>query len=341
MPPAPRGTADRYRRELEVLHRIAVTLSRSLSSSDVLAALTRELMFAVERASECALSLWDGDGDRLVDIAAHREDGAPEWPWGEVYTPLEPYPETRKMLEAGHGYLEYRITDPGIGRSDREVLEHWGWRAVVEMPLVVEGRSLGLIEVADHRSARRWSREDILFCQTIASQAALAVRNAQLYEDLQRQLDRDPLTGLLNHRAFYERLERELARAQRSGDRLAVLVLDLDDFKALNDSRGHLAGDEALRALAAVLEGTCRAGDVAARLGGDEFALILTTRADDAAAAATRLLAEVRLATGLSVSIGAAVAQGSDRRPVRTVARADRSLLSAKQAGKHTFRLAA
>ncbi len=340
MAPRPRGTADRYRRELEVLHRIAVTLSRSLSSSEVLAALTRELMFAIDRASECVLSLWDRDGDQLVDIAAYGEQGEPAWPWGEVLSSLDLYPRTRTLLEQGHGYLEYRVTDPALAPNDREVLEHWGWRSVAELPLVVEGRSLGLIEVADNRSARRWSAADVSFCQTIASQAALAVRNAQLYEDLQRQVDRDPLTGLLNHRAFYQRLEQELARGLRSGDPVAVLVLDLDDFKALNDSRGHLAGDEALRGLSAVLTAACRAGDVAARLGGDEFAVILAGADADPGSTAARLLEEVHDATGLRLSIGGAVA-GGDRLPIRTMARADNSLLAAKQAGKHTFRLAA
>jgi diguanylate cyclase (GGDEF)-like protein len=340
MAPRRRGTADRYRRELEVLHRIAVTLSRSLSSSEVLAALTRELMFAIDRACECHLSLWDETGDQLVDVAAYGEHGEPAWPWGEVYSPLDLYPRTRTLLEQGDGYLEYRLTDPELATSDREVLEHWGWRSAVELPLVVEGRSLGLIEVADNRSARPWSAADVAFCQTIASQAALAVRNAQLYEDLQRQVDRDPLTGLLNHHAFYQRLEQELARGLRSGDPVAVLVLDLDDFKALNDSRGHLAGDDALRALSGVLTAACRTGDVAARLGGDEFALILAGPEADAGATAQRLLAEVHEATGLRLSIGGAAA-GGDRLPIRTMARADSSLLAAKQAGKHTFRLAA
>jgi len=154
MAPRRRGTADRYRRELEVLHRIAVTLSRSLSSSEVLAALTRELMFAIDRACECHLSLWDETGDQLVDVAAYGEHGEPAWPWGEVYSPLDLYPRTRTLLEQGDGYLEYRLTDPALATSDREVLEHWGWRSAVELPLVVEGRSLGLIEEIGRASCR-------------------------------------------------------------------------------------------------------------------------------------------------------------------------------------------
>jgi diguanylate cyclase (GGDEF)-like protein len=340
MPAPARRIHDRRRRELVVLHRVAVALSRSLSFSEVLAALSRELMFAVERASECAISLWDEAGDQLVDIAAHTESGPPVWPRGEVYAPLALYPATRRMLRAGRGYSEYRMTDPRMRPADRDVLEHWGWRSAVELPLVVEGRSLGLIEVADHRSARRWAAADIAFCQTIASQAALAVRNAQLFEDLQRQVDRDPLTGLLNHRAFYERLAAETARCARSGEPLGVIVVDLDDFKLLNDSRGHLAGDHALRRTAAALDHACRNGDVAARLGGDEFALILPG-IDNLDAVAARVLETVRAESGLRASIGATFVRGTDRNPVRTVARADRSLLDAKRAGKAAYRAAA
>jgi diguanylate cyclase (GGDEF)-like protein len=333
--------ADRRRRELEVLHRIAVTLSRSLSVNEVLDALARELMFAVDRASECALSLWDVEGDQLVDIAAATEAGPVSWPRGEVFAPLDLYPATRTMLSRGRGYLEYRTTDPDLRQADRDVLEHWRWRSAIEIPLVVEGRSLGLIEVADHRSARAWSQHDVEFCQTIASQAALAVRNAQLFEDLQQQVDRDPLTGLLNHRAFYERLAGEMARARRAGHDLAVLVFDLDNFKMLNDSRGHLAGDDALRALAELLTVSCRSGDVPGRLGGDEFALILPGPTVDAQAAARRLIGEAQRRAHLSLSIGCATLAADDRSAIRLVARADRALLDAKADGKRTLRVAA
>jgi diguanylate cyclase (GGDEF)-like protein len=335
------GKSDRYRRELEVLHRIAVTLSRSLSFNEVLALLARELMSAVDRASECALSLWDVENDQLVDIAAYTEHGAPNWPRGEVYAPLDLYPETRAILESGSGYLEYRITDPTLPVEDREVLEHWGWRSNIELPLVVEGRSVGLIEVADHRSARPWSARDVAFCQTISSQAALAVRNAQLYEDLRQQVDRDPLTELLNHRAFYERLAEELARSERTAEPVAVFVLDLDEFKHLNDTRGHLAGDEALRELATVLRSVCRAGDTAGRLGGDEFGLIMPGAAADVDALAAELVERVRSVTGLSVSAGGTLAAPAERNPMRTVGRADRSMLAAKQTAKRSHRRAA
>ncbi len=124
----------------------------------------------------------------------------------------------------------------------REQVEEWTWASWICFPLVVEKRAVGLIELADYDSAEPWSPRDISFGQTIATQAALAVRNAQLYEDLQRQVDHDSLTGLLNHGAFYSRVDEELERIRRSGRPAAALVADLDDFKLVNDRHGPPGG---------------------------------------------------------------------------------------------------
>jgi diguanylate cyclase (GGDEF)-like protein len=338
---ARRSTPDRDRRELEILHRVAVALSQSLSTSEVLVALTRELVQGVERASECAISLWDEPRDLLVDAAAHTVHGPPSWPRGQVENSLAEYPATRALLQRGRGWGEYRMSDPAIGASDREVLEVWGWRSMIELPLVVEGRSVGLIEVADYRSSRRWSRRDIAFCQTIASQAAMAVRNAQLYEDLQTRADRDSLTDLLNHRAFYERLDQELSRSQRDGSIVAVIALDLDDFKSINDSRGHLAGDQTLMLTAAAIRSCSRQSDVAGRVGGDEFALILPGAGEEIELVARRLLSTIARKAGVGASLGIALSEQGEADPLLLMARADRSLLEAKRSGKKTYRLSA
>ncbi len=338
---ARRRSPQRDRRELEVLHRVAVALSQSLSTSEVLNALTRELVQGVDRACECAISLWDEPRDMLIDAAAHTIHGPPAWPRGQVENPLAAYPATRRLLKRGRGWGEYRMSDPALAEGDREVLELWGWKAMIELPLVLEGRSVGLIEVADYRSSRRWSARDIAFCQTIASQAAMAVRNAQLFEDLQRRADRDSLTDLLNHRAFYERLGQELSRAQREGVAVGVMALDLDDFKSVNDSRGHLAGDSTLILVAAAIRAGCRDHDVAARVGGDEFAVILPAVGDEIELVARRLLAAISSQAGISASLGISIAQAGERDPLLVMARADRSLLAAKRSGKKTFRMSA
>ena len=336
-----RSSPQRDRREVEVLHRVAVALSQSLSTSEVLRALTRELVHGIDRACECAISLWDEPRDLLIDAAAHTIHGPPAWPRGQVENPLSEYPATRELLQRGRGHDEYRMSDPLLSPNDREVLDIWGWRSMVELPLVVEGRSVGLIEVADYHSARRWSRRDIEFCQTVASQAALAVRNAQLYEDLQRRVDRDSLTDLLNHRAYYERLAQELARCSRDGSPLGVIAIDLDEFKAVNDSQGHLAGDKVLALTAAAIRSCCRQSDVPGRLGGDEFAIILPGAGPEIELVARRILNTITRKTGVSASMGIAFAEADETDPLLIMGRADRSLIDAKQAGKRTYRLSA
>jgi diguanylate cyclase (GGDEF)-like protein len=333
-----RSRAGRDRRELEVLHRAAVALSGSLSFGEVLNVLARELVLAVDRATECSISLWDPAANELVGAAAYNRFGPPSWAEGGNDETLNSYPATLELLETGEGFREHRLTDPDILREDREALELWGWRASLELPLVVDGRSVGLIEVADHRSAHRFAQRDVAFCQTIASLAAVAVRNARVYDDLRRRAEQDSLTGLLTHGAFYQRLERELERARLPREPVAVLVFDLDEFKSLNDSLGHVAGDEALRRAAQALRSVCRTDDVLGRLGGDEFGAVLPGTGTQTELVAHRLLRSLASA-GLSASAGVAVSHPSETNAVALVSRAEVLLREAKRSGKRRLRL--
>jgi diguanylate cyclase (GGDEF)-like protein len=115
------------------------------------------------------------------------------------------------------------------------------------------------------------------------------VKNAMLYKEMKELAARDKLTGLYNRRLFEEQFDAAVARSQRNGEQLSLLVVDLDGLKRINDLGGHPAGDEALRALADALRDCCRAGDIPCRLGGDEFAIILPgATADDAIRVAER-----------------------------------------------------
>jgi diguanylate cyclase len=146
----------------------------------------------------------------------------------------------------------------------------------------------------------------------------------------------DALTGLANRRAFAERLDAELARAARDGTPLAVVLVDVDGFKRVNDSRGHDAGDETLREVARVLESARRRHDLAARIGGDEFAVLLAGGDEDAVRAlGARTLAAVQAHGALpTLSLGAAVVPHDGVTPSAVLAAADAALYAAKQAGR-------
>jgi diguanylate cyclase (GGDEF)-like protein len=177
---------------------------------------------------------------------------------------------------------------------------------------------------------------------------ALAARNhwqqaeaqQRLSDSLAAQATRDHLTGCLNRRAFDARLAEEVERAARSGRPLSVLIVDVDNFKEVNDTLGHLGGDLVLEQVAAILIDGCRAMDVVGRVGGDEFVIILPdTRLDTAAALAERLRLRVRgLSTPVPVSLSIGGAERTD--PVTSgggaglLRVADAALYRAKKAGR-------
>ena len=178
----------------------------------------------------------------------------------------------------------------------------------------------------------------------LASVIARDITDRQLYERRLRYLvDHDQLTGLLNRRRFKEELKRELARAGRSGTQGALISLDLDSLKAINDSLGHAAGDEALLEVTRALRDRFRATDHVARMGGDEFAVLLPEVTPEAGrAAAYDLLA--RLHTGrpsfggralkLTASLGVAGFDGDDATSDEVLAAADLAMYAAKMQGR-------
>lgn len=154
-------------------------------------------------------------------------------------------------------------------------------------------------------------------------------------EQIRYQATHDALTGLANYREFMDTLERELRRAERSRHSFAVLLLDLDDLKQINDRAGHLAGNRALKRLAAVMRQQCRSTDLAARYGGDEFAVVLIDSDQQMAeGVAERIESSVRADGGappISVSIGVAVYPADGRTGADLIEAADRQLYGRKK----------
>jgi GGDEF domain-containing protein len=167
------------------------------------------------------------------------------------------------------------------------------------MPLVFDDVAEGLIEVRAPR-AHRLSDEEVGLVQVFTAQAASAMVNARLYQRLEQQAVTDGLTGLYNHRHFYERLAQECARAQRYQLPLSLLMLDIDDFKCFNDRFGHRVGDLVLAEVGQILSSQLRRNiDLAARYGGEEFAVLLpNTPQDSARVVGARLLHEMAKVAG-------------------------------------------
>jgi diguanylate cyclase (GGDEF)-like protein len=325
----------------DVLVRIALALAESTTVEGALDTLARELTSTVARASECTISTWDPVGDQLVTAAvAYAEQWPEEEERGKRY-PLDDYPGLRDLLHQRTGYVQYRASDDGLPRRVQTQLAEWKWQTWVAFPLVVGGDAVGIIEVVDYRSTAPWTPVDVRFCQALATLAAVSVRNAQLVSELRELADRDPLTGLLNHRAFYEALELKHARCLEAGEQLAVLVADIDDFKAHNDEYGHLHGDESLRRVARALIQLTRSGDIAGRIGGDEFALALpNTSGADIEAIAQRLITGLQDTAGLSASVGVTLNPTSSQSFLDIVELADDALRVAKRSGKRGVRIA-
>ncbi len=213
-------------------------------------------------------------------------------------------------------------------------------QASIIVPLNVGGAVIGVLAL-DREGEWKFEQHELESVRLFANLAAIAINNARSYEAMQRQAISDGLTGLHNYRHFQESLKAEVSRAERYGESFCLLMMDLDRFKAVNDTVGHQMGDEVLKAVAGVMRGCSRESDYLARYGGEEFVVILPrTDLNEAKLLAERIRTQVaaidigRSDLRVTTSIGLASYPASAVDSDGVLGAADAALLRAKARGR-------
>jgi len=273
-------------------------------------------------------------GDRGYWLLARREKV-----WIEV-AQASPY-VAQRSIESQEQLAEQALLGmaaPGMDRLGIELEE------VVCFPLMVGPTVVGVLGV---QNIPQLSPTDRIASTAAVAPLALALRNLRVLHELQQQGIIDQLTGCLNRATGVMNLQGELRRARRSRHPVSILMIDIDHFKTINDTRGHLAGDAVLEKLGAMIGQVLRTTDIRCRFGGDEFLVILPeTALAGAEQAAIKLRAAMNaLDAGIdgsrpTLSIGIAQAERGELDAASLVGRADAALYKAKQSGRNTLRLA-
>jgi two-component system, cell cycle response regulator len=321
-------------------------VTSTLDSAAVLETVVQRVASCIA-ASRASVLLVEGDQARV--LATCGTSGA-----RDAVIDLERYPEISACLASGRTLVIDDLgADPLLERV-RHLIQNLQGVSTVIVPLVGDG-VIGTICVHVCRAGRPFAADEVSFCEMVVSASLNALRNSRLFHSLEDEKRRfellaitDRLTGVYNQAYLYLRLKEEFARAMRYGIDLSLLMLDLDDFKRVNDSHGHLAGDAVLRQLAGELRRAIRRTDVLARYGGEEFAILLpSTDLGGAMREAERLRRMVERArfdglgevvtVRLSIGVASSSTAGAVG-PLDFLAQADSALYSAKESGKNCVR---
>ncbi len=302
-------------------------LSSELRLEEVLERITHSAGSAIGGA-EFALLVADQDRMR-----ADRHSGIPH----ESLSALEAWADgSRQALHGGSIVIDDLAEVPELEALTVSPERPAG--SMCAAPMVFHDRLLGVL-IALARGTMVFLPQDVRALETYAGHAAIALSNARLVGELEREAAEDPLTGLANKRVFHLAYSTELSRAARENSSVALVILDLDHFKRLNDAYGHPFGDSVLVAVGNTLRTVVRGHDTVARLGGEEFALLLPGATPaEAQAVADRARAQLQMIAlpdgRLSCSAGVAVVSGAGAHDSDLFDAADRALYEAKRLGR-------
>lgn len=324
-------------RRLEMLNEIGRELSSELELDRFVEIAWRQVTRLMD-VKDCWIALTDRDSLDL-DYCLFVTDGVRRPEWEKV----RGAGLGRALIEGGKtihvdDYIQECVRR---GLTPSGPLAHRTNMAWLGVPLITGGRAVGAIAI--WRMDRPFTADEKATLETLMEQMAPSLENTLRFRRAHDLASRDPLTGLLNHRAQQERLDEELARAGRHHHPVAVIMLDLDNFKMFNDTYGHPGGDRILRAVAEILKFEARGSDSVGRYGGDEFMLVLPeTGAEGALALIERVQSRLAVlhrelgfagAAPLATSAGLAVFPADASRREELVALADAALYVSKRGG--------
>ena len=251
--------------ELDALKKLSIHLTSSLDLPDVLDAVVSEAVRLIENARDVNIFLYKNH--KLSFGAALDADGTRNKPWSKPRSNGLTYTVARsgEMM-----IVENMKTHPLF----QNVPSSW-IGSIIGIPLKVGNKVVGVMNLS-RSTIGGFSPSELRLLSLLSDQAAVAISNASLHQMISRQAYSDTLTGLPNRRALDERLEEEVASARRNNYSFAVIMMDLDGFKAVNDTYGHTIGDEVLRLVFTEMARGVRTTDFLARYGGDELTLILS-----------------------------------------------------------------
>ncbi len=338
--------AEALQAEREQAGRLASLLesSRAVASAasvaEALAIVTR-CAADVFAATECIAYEYDRQEETLVAKAAWGLEVVAEERLSELRL-LAAHPAEQQALKSNDAVLQ-RLSDPDLDSVSRGDMQSWGGKTRLHIPMRSVGGPMGLLVLWDSVNDRGFDDDELALAFGLAELAGEAVRSARMLRELRLLSHTDSLTGLANHREIRDAMAREHARAVRHGKSYALVMLDVDGFKAFNDTFGHPAGDAVLRAVAAVLRAETRPTDIVGRNGGDEFVLVLPdTNLQEAEQLAWRLhqamggtapVADEERRIPISASMGVAAFPGDAHSINELVAVADTRLYAAKRRG--------
>lgn len=263
------------KRNLETILAITTAMSATLDPSEVFNIIVSKVA-GVTEAVRCSIVLIAKDDEGYV-LASHDNPSIKG-----LKIDLAKYPEIRRVISTKKPLALQDIVNNPLMSSVKDNIQELREMSLLIVPIVFNDEVLGTLFLRTKKKVQGFSQKEIDFCRIVANSSFHALKNARLFEKVTLEKEnlkeiavKDHLTSLYNHNFFYTRLEEEFERAVRYETPLSLIMMDIDNFKHINDTYGHRVGDLVLKEIAATIKKAVRKTDILARYGGEEFAVIL------------------------------------------------------------------